>query len=155
MCLCACACHVHVYMSHLHLAPRTAHKLSDSCNLSMWFPITVFPAVFLLHSLCAAKLHCIGTIQWNPSGILVLIVIVCPKSMHMVTKGDKPLCQLCLRLLAGGLGKGSGGQQSAFCFKMSHLWQHKPVLLTFRRVRPDLVQRLGNEGGVRQSLLMV
>lgn len=153
MCVCACACHVHVCMSHLHLAPRRLYiKLTpDFCSLSVWLPIIIFPAVFLLHSLCAAKLHCIGTIQWNPSGIFALIVIVCPKSKHIVTKGDKPLCLLCLRLLAGGLGKSSEGQQSAFCFKMSGLRQHKPVLLTFRRVRPDLGQRLGNEGGVRQS----
>lgn len=130
-----------VCKSHLHSALRTVHRLTpDSHSPSVWFPITIFPAVFLLHSLCAAKLHCISTIQSNPSGIFVLIVIVCPKSMHMVTKGDKLLCLP--RLLAGGLVKGSGGQQSAFCFKMSGLRQHKPVLLTFRKVRPDLFQRL-------------
>ena len=140
MCPSVCMCmHVHVYVSHLHLASRTVHKLTpDSCSLSVWLPITIFPAVFQLHSLCAAKLHCFGTIQWNPSGIFVLIVIVCPKSVHMVTKGDKPLCLLCLGLLAGGLREGNGGQQLALCFKMSGLRQHKPVLLTFGKVRPDL-----------------
>lgn len=56
----------------------------------------------------------------------------------MVTKGDKPLSLLCLGLLAGGLGEGNGGQQSALCFKMSGLRQHEPVLLTFEKVRPDL-----------------
>lgn len=58
--------------------------------------------------------------------------------MHMVTKEDKPLCLLCLGLLAGGSGEGNGGQQSALHFKMSGLRQHKPVLLTFEKVRPDL-----------------
>lgn len=134
-CLPVCMCmHVHVYVSLLYLASRTP----DSCSLSVWFPITIFPAVFLLHSLCAAKLHCMAQYNEIPVVFFVLIVIVCPKSMHMVTKGDKALCLLCLRLLAGGSGEGNGGQQSALCFKMSDLRQHKPVLLTFGKFRSDL-----------------
>lgn len=134
-CLPVCMCmHVHVYVSLLYLASRTP----ESCSLSVWFPIAIFPAVFLLHSLCAAKLHCMAQYNEIPVVFFVLIVIVCPKSMHMVTKGDKALCLLCLRLLAGGSGEGNGGQQSALCFKMSGLRQHKPVLLTFEKFRPDL-----------------
>uniref|UniRef100_A0A8B9C7V1 Regulator of G protein signaling 6 n=2 Tax=Anser TaxID=8842 RepID=A0A8B9C7V1_9AVES len=37
--------------------------LASLCTLSVGFSITIFPAVILLHSLCAAKLHFIGTIR--------------------------------------------------------------------------------------------